>query len=110
MVNRQLYQEVQACLREAVCRKRPELWENQTSMLHHDNALDLAPADFFLFPKLKTTLKGHCFQTIEEIQENTVRELHAITESVFQEAFEEWKKHWELYITSRGDCFEGGSA
>jgi len=76
-------------------------------MLHHDNALahmsllicsylakhhtsvvphtpyspDLAPADYFLFPKLKTTLKGRCFQTIEEIQENAIRELRAITQS-----------------------------
>jgi len=74
---------------------RPELWENQTWMLHHDSAPahasllirryqathqtsvvphppyspDLVPADFFLFPKLKTTLKGRRFQTIEEIQE-----------------------------------------
>jgi len=34
---------------------------------------DLTPADFFLFPKLKTTLKGRYFQTIEEIQENAIR-------------------------------------
>ena len=96
MVNKQLYQEVLARLRDAVRRKRPELWENQTWMLHHDNAPahasllirsylakrqssvvpyppnspDLAPTDFFLFPKLKRTLKGHRFQTIEEIQES----------------------------------------
>ena len=83
MVNKLLYQEVLACLRDAVHRKRPELWENQTWMLHHDNAPahasllicsylakyqtsvvphppyspDLDPADFFQFPKLKTTLK-----------------------------------------------------
>ena len=38
MVNKQLYQEVLACLRDFVRRKRPELWENQTWMLHHDNA------------------------------------------------------------------------
>ena len=38
MVNRQLYQEVSARLRDAVRRKRPELWENQTWMLHHDNS------------------------------------------------------------------------
>ena len=89
MVNKQLYQEVSARMRDAVCRKRPELWENQTWMLHHDNELahaslltsrylakhqtavvphppcspDLAPEDFFLFPKLKTTLKGRRFQT-----------------------------------------------
>jgi hypothetical protein len=35
--------------------------------------------------RLKTALKGHCFQTIEEIQDNCIRELHAITESAFQE-------------------------
>ena len=35
---RQLYQEVLARLRDAVRRKKPELWENQTWMLHHNNA------------------------------------------------------------------------
>ena len=96
-------------MREAVRRKRPELWENQSWMLHHDNAPahasllirsylakyqtsvvlhpsyspDLAPADFFLFPKLKTTSKERRFQTIEEIKENTIRELRAFTEREF---------------------------
>jgi len=136
MVNKQLYQEVLARLRDAVRRKRPELWENQSWMLHYDNApgrasllirsylakhqtsivprspysSDLAPADFFLFPKLKTTLKRRRFQTIEEIQENAIRELRAITESAFQEAFQQWKQRWERCIASRGDCCEGGSA
>jgi len=136
MVNKQLYQEFLARLRDAVRRKRPELWENQTWMLHHDNAPahasllirsylakyqtpvvphppyspDLAPADFFLFPKLKTTLKGRRFQTTEEIQENATRELCAITESAFQEAFQKWKKRWEQCIASRGNYFEGDSA
>jgi len=84
------------------------LWENQAWVLRHDNAPahaslliriylakhqtsivphppyspDLAPADFFLFPKLKTTSKGCRFQTIEEIQENVIRQLHAITKCV----------------------------
>ena len=82
MVNKQLYQEVLARLKDAVRRKRPELWENQTWMLYHDSepahasllirsylakrqtsvvlhppySPDLASADFFVFPKLKTTL------------------------------------------------------
>jgi len=81
MVNKQLYQEVLARLRDAVCRNRPELWENQTWMLQHDNVSahasllvrsylakhqtsivahppfspDLTPADFCPLPKLKTT-------------------------------------------------------
>jgi len=70
----------------------------------------LGPRVFFLFPKLKTTLKGCHFQTIEEIQENAIRELHATTESVFQEALQQWKKCWEWCIASRGDYFEGDSA
>jgi len=44
------------------------------------------------------------------IQDNAIRELRAITESVFQEAFQQWKKCWERFITSRGDYFEGDSA
>jgi len=129
MVNGQLYQEVLARLRGAVRRKRPELWENQPWMLRHDNAPshssllirsypakhqtsvvphppcspDLAPADIFLFPQLKITLKGRRFQTIEEIQENAIRELRAIRESAFQEAFQQWKKRWERRIGSKGE-------
>jgi hypothetical protein len=48
----------------------------------------LAPADFFLFLKLKTTLKQRRFPAVKEIQESTTRELGAITESAFQEAFQ----------------------
>ena len=116
--------------------KSPEMWENHTWMSHHDNALahasllirsylpkhqtsvvphppyslDSAPADFFLFHKLKTTLKGCHFQTTEEIQENAIRELCAITVSAIQEAFQQWMKRWEKCIASRGDYFEGDSA
>ena len=135
--NRRLtVREVLACLRDALRRKRPELWENHTWMLHHNKAPahasllirsylakhqtpvvphppsspDLAPADFFLVPKLKITLKGRRFQTIKEIQENATIELRAITSSAFQEAFQKWKKRWERCIASRGDYFEGDSA
>jgi hypothetical protein len=45
-----------------------------------------------------------------EIQENAIRELRAITESAFQEAFQQWMKRCEQYIASRGDYFEGDSA
>jgi len=48
-------------------------------------------------------LKGRRFQTIGEIQENAIRELRTITESAFQEAFQQWKKRWERRIASRGD-------
>jgi hypothetical protein len=46
----------------------------------------------------------------EEIQENAIRELRAITKSEFREAFQQWEKSWERCIASRGDYFEGDSA
>jgi len=90
---------------------RSYLAKHQTSVVPHPPySPDLAPADFFLFPKLKTTLKGRRFETIEEIKENAIRELHALTESAFQEAFQQWKKRWERCIASSGDYSEGNSA
>jgi hypothetical protein len=61
---------------------------------------DVAPADFFLFPKLKSSLKGRRFQTIEE---NLIWDFHAIQKNKFQD----WKKHWEWCIKSGGEYFEG---
>jgi hypothetical protein len=46
---------------------------------------------------------------MEEIQENAIRELRAITESAFQEAFQQRKKRRERCIASRGDYFEWDS-
>jgi hypothetical protein len=42
----------------------------------------------------------------EEVQENAIRELRAITESAFQEAFQQWKKSWERCIASRGNTLK----
>ena len=65
---------------EAILLKLIEFWKNQIWLLHHDNAPDhafmlmrelppdLAPADIFLVPKLKTPIKGKRFATIEEIK------------------------------------------
>ena len=44
---------------------------------------DLAPCNFWLFPKLKSLLKGKKFQTIDEIQENTMGQLMVIGISVW---------------------------
>ena len=42
-----------------------------TQVIQSPYSPDLAPCDFWLFPKLKSPLKGKIFQTIDEIQENT---------------------------------------
>ena len=68
---------------------------------------DLAAADFFLFPKLKSTLKGRCFDTFDEIQKNLAKELFAIPKEAFQKAFQSWQKRWEWFVASKGNYFEG---
>ena len=50
-------------------------------------SLDLAPADFFLFPKLKFSLRFRRFRTVEETEEDSIRNLRAVRQNTFQEAF-----------------------
>ena len=45
---------------------------------------DLAPADLFLFPKLKTPMKAKSIATIKKIKEKNKQELLAIQKSAFQ--------------------------
>ena len=44
---------------------------------------DLVPCDFWLFPKLKSPMKGNRFQTINEIQENMSGQLIVIGRTVW---------------------------
>jgi hypothetical protein len=67
MVNKQLYQCTGSCVAHHL------QLSGKTSDIHC--APDLALADFFLFPKLKTTLKGR-FPTIGEIQDNVTNSLY----------------------------------
>ncbi|UYV84861.1 hypothetical protein LAZ67_X003748 [Cordylochernes scorpioides] len=93
-VNKEYYLQVMRNLREEIRQKRPDLWKNKNWLLHHDNAPantsllvrdllaknntlmmpqppyspDLAPCDFFLFPKLKRPMKGRRYSTLDEIK------------------------------------------
>jgi len=68
---------------------------------------DLAPEDFFLFPKLKPSLKGGRFLAVEEIEENSLWDLRAIPQNTFQDALQNRKNHWKRCIKSGGEYFEG---
>lgn len=132
-VNKEYHLNVMHRLREAICKKRPELWADNSWYLHHENASahtalilrehfaknstnivpqppyspDLAPCDFWLFPKLNRLLRGHRFESIEEIERESVRVLNAIPESDYSNCFEDWKKRWHKCIASSGEYFEG---
>ena len=62
---------------------------------------DLAPCDFWLFPKLKEKLRGCRYETIEEMKE-------AVTKVIenFHEAFQKFLERYNKYIATGGDYFE----
>lgn len=54
-----------------------------TVLYHPPYSPDLAPVDYFLFPKVKSNLKGRCFDTISDIQNNVTSELKSIPADEF---------------------------
>jgi hypothetical protein len=64
---------------------------------------DLAPCDFFLFPKLKMKLKGRRFQTVEKIHAESQATLNMLRENDIQECFKNWQHCWDHCQASGGD-------
>jgi histone-lysine N-methyltransferase SETMAR len=131
-MNQTYYIELLTKLRGKIRRKRPELWKNGW-ILHQDNALahsallvrqflakkqvpvlhhapyspDLAPCDFFLFPRSKHSLKGTHFQSTEDIQRKMTDLLKGFTQNDFQKCFHAWKERMQHCIEAQGNYFEG---
>ena len=116
-INQHYYLHVLAELRERIRKKRPELWKDKSWVIHQNNAPahsafsverflvkysipildhppyspDLAPCDFYLFPKVKSALKGTRFESVEAVKEKAARVLKELKEQNFQHCFEQWK-------------------
>ncbi|UYV74766.1 hypothetical protein LAZ67_12000886 [Cordylochernes scorpioides] len=132
-INKQTYKEILVRLRDAKRRKRNQLFKSKQWKLLHDNAPahraiivqdylakhsvsvlshppyspDIAPCDFFFFPKLKMTLKGRRFSSSSKVIENATVELNKIIkidfELAFQQLFSLWKKKC---VDNQGFYFE----
>jgi len=59
------------------------LAQNITTLPHPPYSPDLAPCDFFLFPKLKTHLKGYHFGTVENVPAAVTMALNISSEDFF---------------------------
>ena len=106
-VNQVYYKEVLTNLREWVRRRRPEMWKNGSWILHQDNAPahnalsvktfltkhkvtvlkhppyspGLAPCNFFfLFPKIKSALKGTRFESVERMTAKVTELMNKLSE------------------------------
>jgi transposase len=80
---------------------------NITILPHPPYSPDLAPCDFFLFPKLKTHRKGPHFGTVENVQAAATRALNNISSEDFLYCYEERQQRWNRCIRSQGAYFEG---
>jgi len=124
--------EVLQRLHESVHQKRREKWWDGNWILHHNNAPahtshlvqqflakhgtaqlqeppfspDLAPCDFFLFPRLKKVLKGHQFEAMEDIKRNSMKTLLDIPKEEFAKCFQQWQKHWANCVAVKGNYAE----
>jgi hypothetical protein len=77
-----------------------------TKMDHPLYSYDLAPCDFWLFPKLKIAPKGHRFAYIPDIQCDVTTLLRDIMENDFRQ----WHHRLTKCIASQGEYFEGNSS
>ena len=83
------------------------LANRNVAFLHHPPySPDLAPAHYFLFPKLKCSLKGSHFQTVEEIQRAMTRGLTNISKTAFMEGMKKLKERGNKCIDQGGMHFE----
>jgi len=130
-VNQYCYKDILERLRERVIRVRPNIATNW--ILHHDNAPahatfsvaqvltskgitmipqppfspDLAPCDFILFQKANSTMKGHHFESTEDIQRSVTQALNDIPQAAFQECYKQWQHRWKTCVQAQGMYFEG---
>ena len=63
---------------------------------------DLAPCDFWLFPKLR----GCLYETIEEMEEAMTKVIDTLTQEDFHGASQKLLERYK-YIAAGGDYFEG---
>jgi len=112
-VNSDRYYATLRSLKQCICRIRPE---RNTLLLHYDNARphysaqtqdcmtsqkftvvphppyspDLAPSDFWLFPKLRETLKGQNFSSDAEVEAAACKCISSQPETFFMDGMNKW--------------------
>ena len=70
---------------------------------HPPYSPDLAPCDFWLFPKLR----GYRYETIEEMKEAMTKVIDTLTQEDFHGAFQNLLERYNKCIAAEGDYFEG---
>ena len=73
------------------------------TVLHCPYSPDLAPCDFWLFPKLR----GCRYETVEEMKEAVIKVIDTLTQEDFHGAFQNLLEQYNKCIAAGGDYFKG---
>ncbi len=80
---------------------------DQDMIAHLPYSPDLAPADFFLFPLLKSKLRGVHHRNLPTVKAAVRNALKSIPEERFQQALTDLTTRWRKCIAAEGEYFEG---
>ena len=73
------------------------------TVAHCPYSPDLAPCDFWLFPKFR----GCHYETIEEMKKAVMKAIDMLTQEDFHEAFQKLLEWYNKCIATGGDYFDG---
>jgi transposase len=68
---------------------------------------ELVPADFFLFPQMKSALKEQRFCVATDIINNATEQLKSLSQHDFQECLQHLHSRWQKCVGAKRDYFEG---
>ncbi len=132
-ITAEVYINILMNLRDSIRLNRRGLWRDHNWILLEDNASvhtaddtvefhcqvrmqrgqhppyspDLAPCDFFLFPLLKSKLRGRHFPDLNSLKAEVQQVLQKIPAERFARCFQDLKHRWEHCVEVEGNYFEG---
>ena len=74
-----------------------------TTLPHPSYSPDLAPSDFFLFPKLKECIKGNHYESDDDVKSAVRAWLKQKTPDFFADGMHQLVHRWELCVQRNGD-------
>ncbi len=132
-VKSDIYIDSLRAMRESLRRKCPTLWRDQNFVLLQDNASphtsddtveymesvnlsvwshlpnspDMSPCDYWAFPVLKSHIRRHRFETLEDVKVAVKRTLQDIPLADFQNCFDNLLVWYKKCVAASGNYFEG---
>jgi histone-lysine N-methyltransferase SETMAR len=73
---------------------------------HPPNSPDLAPSDFFLFPKQKECIKGKRWNSIDTLKAVVRNWFNSKDKSFYRKGLQSWKDRMEKYMNIEGKYVE----